>query len=669
MLDVKRNFSVLVCMFCCPLIHAQDANTAERKIVPVISSRKYTEFAPTISADGRTMIFESNREKDWKLYESHRDEKGNWSEPYPITAINEKLNFLAGPSLSYDGNTLFFTGFIENVTTSEDIFFSNRVDGKTWSEPKNIGTPINTDQYEGFPSVSADGNSFYFVRINDENPIDKKSKENCFRIFLSQKKSDGSWADPEPLPSPINMGCERDPKIMADNNTLIFSSILPNGKGKFDLYETRKNVGKWSDPVPLDFVNSPENDQSICISASGDVMFFYSKDDIYSTNVPKEYRQQINITVQGYVLAEISNEPVLADIFIKNITTGESFTTSSQAHNGQYGIVLSAGHQYAVEFSSPLHVAAVHVYDLRQQDKYTEIKKDVQLQANYKLIMTVQDKDLNKPLDAWFQAIDESGQVLMKDSLKADKYPYDVILQAGKNYNFLVSSSGYNASTREWKYDRTFKTEVIHSVKLEHIKVPFTTDVVNIVSNQKVKTKIYFNNENGNEVITADAGETVYLREGDRYQVVTSSDKGFMFSSATVVPTVESKENPLVLKVIPVEAGAHITLDHIGFAVNSYDLNATSFLILERVVELLKTNPLMSIQISAHTDDVGEELYNLKLSGKRALTIVRYLNKNGIDYERMRPVGHGKSKPLVPNDNEENRALNRRVELEVLRVN
>src|SRR5687767_9019905 len=80
-------FALVLCSFV--MAHSQNASAVlVRKRVPVINSKKHTDFAPTISADGRTMIFESNREKDWKLYQSYLDQKGNWSEPFPLTSIN-----------------------------------------------------------------------------------------------------------------------------------------------------------------------------------------------------------------------------------------------------------------------------------------------------------------------------------------------------------------------------------------------------------------------------------------------------------------------------------------------------------------------------------------------------------------------------------------------------
>ena len=238
----KTGFCLVLFLFLYPVVlSAQEYD--DRRVVPGISTGKNTEFAPTISADGKLMIFESDvdKEKGWELFESHLDERGYWTTPVPLQSINEKCSFVAGPNLSYDGNTLYFTAFIEDVSTSEDIYYSERLEGNNWSEPIPVGEPINTkDHYEGFPSISADGNSLYFIRTNEQKSIDPRSKEDCFVIYVSHREPDGSWSPPEALPAPVNTGCERDPKIMADNVTLIFASIRNGGKSKYDLFETRR---------------------------------------------------------------------------------------------------------------------------------------------------------------------------------------------------------------------------------------------------------------------------------------------------------------------------------------------------------------------------------------------------------------------------------------------
>ena len=152
---------------------------------------------------------------------------------------------------------------------------------------------------------------------------------------------------------------------------------------------------------------------------------------------------------------------------------------------------------------------------------------------------------------------------------------------------------------------------------------------------------------------------------------MTGSDKGLFFSSMTIVAGQGEADGQggfrIYMTIIPIQEGAQLTLDHITFASNSADLKPSSLLELDRVIELLQKNPSLHVEISAHTDDVGSNAYNLKLSQSRAKSSVNYLTKHGAPISRLKPMGFGKQKPVVPNVSEENRAINRRVELRVLK--
>lgn len=658
-------------------VAAQTTSVQGRAKVSGISSDKYTEYAPTVSADGKTLIFEWNKNKtavegeQWELFESRLSEDGSWSEPYPLTAINEKCNFLAGPSLSYDGNIIYFTAFIDKVTTSEDIFYSKRLDDKTWSAPIDIGKPINTEGYEGFPSISADGRALYFVRINEEHDYDKKSKESCFKLFVSHKTADGSWGEPVALPNSINAGCERDPKIMADNHTLIFSSIREGGKGKFDMYQSRLlGDGSWTSPQPLDFINSPENDQSPCIAAAGDVMFFCSNNDIYSVGIPKEYRQMINITVQGVVTAADSKAPLAAELRVIDTNTNTLVSTVlANAATGHYSLLLSSQSKYRVEVINKLYFVSHVDFDFTKEESYKEVKHDIELHSDYHAVLTVKDKDLGYTVNSFLWISDDNGTVVFKDTLRTNDFPFTIKLNANRQYALAISAPMYTTVNQTITFDAaTFGPQMPMEISLEHEKVKFVTDVTDISTRQKTRTKVYYNNENRDEVIVAEAGEAVYLRKGDRYQVVTSSDKGYLFSSSSIVAG-ENEGPALNLTVTPVKEGASLSLNHITFPSNSAVLKESSFIELDRVTDLLLNNPGVIIEISAHTDDVGNDAYNMTLSGKRAQSVLEYLQKKKIDSSRLQAKGYGETKPMVPNDSEANRELNRRVELVILKVN
>ena len=81
---------------------------------------------------------------------------------------------------------------------------------------------------------------------------------------------------------------------------------------------------------------------------------------------------------------------------------------------------------------------------------------------------------------------------------------------------------------------------------------------------------------------------------------------------------------------------------------------------------LMEENPQMEIEVSAHTDDRGSDAYNDRLSSRRGEAVARYLIRAGVAAGRIHTVGYGKRRPLVPNDSEENRERNRRVEFKGL---
>jgi outer membrane protein OmpA-like peptidoglycan-associated protein len=634
-----------------------------------LSTNKNVEFAPTISADGKKVIFESNKnpKKGWELFESSLDANGLWRTPVPLTAINENCNFIAGPSISYDGNKLYYTAFIEGSSQSEDIYYSERVGESQWSKPINIGSPINTDDnYEGFPSISSDGSSLFFIRITPETGIAKKDKEPCFTIYLSKKMADGKWGEPVALPAPINTGCERDPKIMADNHTLIFSSIRGGGKGKYDMYQsTWKEDGSWTEPVAFDFINSTENDQSPCISASGSDMMYYTNDDIYTISMPEKFRQMVNSVVQGKVLSEKTKAPVIAQINVFNLSTNESFITKNNSVDGAYSIVLNAGSNYKITFDNEQYLLDSLIFDLKDQKTFQLVTKDVSLLSTFQVSVDIFDKDIKKSVSAWLH-IQQGIQDVYKDSIDVAKLPMQLSMESPLDYKLQFSKRGYKMGEERLLFKKVRITSNRNfKLFIDHEKVRFVANVSNVTTKQKVKVKVYYQNKEHDELIISEAGETVLLRKGDKYQIITASEEGYFFTKADVIA---GQFESIEMHMVPIELNAKLTLNDITFETNSAELRSTSQFELDRIVDLMHVNPKLAIEISAHTDDIGDEKLNLKLSEKRAQSAWEYLKSKGVHQERLLPKGYGENAPAVPNDTDENRAKNRRVELRVLKI-
>jgi outer membrane protein OmpA-like peptidoglycan-associated protein len=111
--------------------------------------------------------------------------------------------------------------------------------------------------------------------------------------------------------------------------------------------------------------------------------------------------------------------------------------------------------------------------------------------------------------------------------------------------------------------------------------------------------------------------------------------------------------------------GTVVRLNNVFFDFDKWDLRPESFVELDRVVKLLKENPGIVIEMSAHTDSRGSDEYNFKLSDNRARSVMEYILSKGIPASRITSQGYGETKPVVDNDTDEHRQLNRRVEFKI----
>ncbi len=117
----------------------------------------------------------------------------------------------------------------------------------------------------------------------------------------------------------------------------------------------------------------------------------------------------------------------------------------------------------------------------------------------------------------------------------------------------------------------------------------------------------------------------------------------------------------------PAVPPAVIALNGVFFETNSAELKPASRTTLDAAVKTLKDNPTLRVEVAAHTDSRGRATYNLKLSDKRANSVMAYLISHGIDASRLQAKGYGEAMPIADNATEEGRAKNRRVELRPLK--
>lgn len=126
------------------------------------------------------------------------------------------------------------------------------------------------------------------------------------------------------------------------------------------------------------------------------------------------------------------------------------------------------------------------------------------------------------------------------------------------------------------------------------------------------------------------------------------------------------KEAKVEAKQCETELTSAATEGVILFDVSRASLKSQSYSTLDRLAELVRNCKTGIVEISGHTDSDGSDDFNLELSQKRAESVMRYLAKSGVKTSRMRAIGYGETKPVVPNTNERNKAENRRIEFKVM---
>ncbi|MCP4806037.1 MAG: OmpA family protein [Proteobacteria bacterium] len=104
----------------------------------------------------------------------------------------------------------------------------------------------------------------------------------------------------------------------------------------------------------------------------------------------------------------------------------------------------------------------------------------------------------------------------------------------------------------------------------------------------------------------------------------------------------------------------------INFEVDSDKITVDSYFILNEAAAVLVQYDGLRIEVQGHTDSDGSDDYNFDLSDRRAESVVRYMTNQGVEAGRLTWMGYGESRPLVPNENEETKAVNRRVEFHIV---
>ncbi len=481
--------------------------------------------------------------------------------------------------------------------------------------PQNLGEMVNSVHDEYVNSLSTDENSMY-ITIKQDLGADIYGmvhySENIYQIKLDSS----SWSSPRILS--FDSGQEYvagGASISPNNRYLFFTNCDQNeGYGSCDLnYATIKD-GKLGSPKNLgSVVNSSSWDSQPSFSSDGRSLFFASKrnggyggSDIWVSALDENGRFQKPYNA-GAVINSAGDEMAP---YIHYDAKTLYFSSTGHVGIGGYDLFMSRKLENG-EWSTPRNLGSPI------NTSNDEINLIVAPDGESAFISSDQSEgfggfdiykfDLNdsvKPSPVTYI------QGLIVDSETGEK------LEAGVELALLPDGEVFTSSVSD-ETDGTFL-----------VALPLNKDIALSVE------------------------KSGYLMHSEHYNTIEMGTK--------------AEPVHIEIRLRKMNIGEKVVLNNIFFETDKYELMEASFPELKKLVQLMKNNPALVIEISGHTDNVGSKEYNQLLSEKRAKAVYEYLIENQISAKRLLNAGYGEALPVSSNETEVGRAANRRIELKII---
>lgn len=483
----------------------------------------------------------------------------------------------------------------------------------------NLGSRINGKESDYFPSVTADESMLLFTS-NREGSIGGISNQGFYDedLWYCLKTKEGKWSEPTNFGAPVNTKKNNGIASFTGDGQYVVSGRCNEvgGLGNCDIYGAVLNGNTWNTPVNLGAsINSKAWDAQVSISADGKTL-------VWASNRDGGFGDQ--------------------DLWISKKNEAGEWSVAKNLG----GTINTEGNEY----SPFLHPDGKTLYF--SSNNRTPRIGGIDI---YKSTLT-EDGIWSEPENLGYPINSESNDlyyVLTPSSLKA--------------YFGSDRAGGFGAyDIYEVNYPQENKSSLITfigNVLNEETRAPIEAKIiVEDIDSSSVIGEYYSNSSSGKFV--------VILKPGRNYSITVSRDNYLFYSeNFNIVDTTEFKVIKKEILLQQIKEGKKIVLNNIFFQTGKSELTESSALEISKLYDLLIKNPTINVEISGHTDDVGSDASNLKLSFDRATVVVAELVTKGIKPSRLTARGYGKTQPIAPNDTPENRQLNRRTEFKILGSN
>jgi len=490
-------------------------------------------------------------------------------------------------------------------------------------EPKNLGSAVNSADPEYYPCITADDGTLIFTRRVKAPQIQVYGMQEDF--YMSERAPDGAWQQSKPIPTVSTADYnEGAGTLTPDGRFIIFTKCALEdgsyggnlrGLGSCDLFISQRIGDRWSPAQNLGApVNSASWESQPSMASDGRTLFFVrgrrtgngvSDMDIYTSRMIDD-----GSWTKPEKLGPNVNTPWQEES-VQIHPDGRTLYFSSNGHPGFGG----------------LDIFVSRMQDDGSWDRALNLGHPINTGADENSLLVSARGDI-----AYF-ASDRPGGLGDLDLYSFDLYP--------------------EARPQPVTYIRGHVTDKTNGKPVE-------ADVELIdLGTGKLATAAYSDPKTGEFLVC--------LPSGRRY-ALNASAEGYLFYSESYDVAEGAPGEPITLEapLSPLTSGSVIALRNIFFNTASYELLPASNAELDKLVKLLKSNPSLRIELGGHTDNVGNDAANQKLSEQRAQAVRDFAVKQGIDGASITAKGYGEAKPLATNDTEEGRSLNRRTEVTVL---
>ncbi len=494
-----------------------------------------------------------------------------------------------------------------NLLESAEFAIENLATAEAFN-PRPLSDVVNQFAMQYFPVLTADQSQLIYTRRKGRKP------EFDEDLVVTHRQPDGTWGPPESISDNINTRHnEGTCTIAADGRTLIFTSCFGRqGYGSCDLYISYKVGEVWSEPENLGpTVNTKAWESQPSLSADGRTLYFvsdreggYGNSDIYVTSLDDKNQW----TKPENMGSRVNTPWDEVSPFIHANGRTLYFASNGWPGFGGYDIFYLE-RQPEGTWGDPQNLGApVNNGD----DQLSLFITADGLQGYY----------VNESLGP-------------DGDFKGRIYEFDVpeAMQVAYRSNYV----------RGRVYEEATKEPLAALVELYDLESEALVSQVR------------------SDSVTGDY--LMVLTEGSEYALYVSRT-GYLFHSLSFnlkdYDDYDAVEIDVFLK--KAASGATTVLKNIFFDFDSYALQEKSITEINKIKRFLEQNPQINIEISGHTDNTGSPQYNMELSLNRAKSVYNYLISRNIAPDRLTFKGYGLTRPKYPNDTEEGRILNRRIE-------